>query len=232
MPGLRVNVRMRRTFAAGLAALAVLLWVAAQPSAATAQTPTPTPAATLAPGGAGRTVTVGAFFLTPDATSAPVGDVRFNVTGVSGTHEVVVVRTALLPNALPKLDNGRVDETKVEIVGRSVPTISAGTSTAFSLNLTAGNYVLLCNLPRGTTNGHYASGMFSSFEVRAGGAPLGNAAPLPAPTAAAAAAAPAAPKTGSAGLLVSDVATGGLLVLMLATVALIVGGRVIAGRAR
>lgn len=51
-----------RRFAAGMAMLAVALWVAAQPTPATAQTPTPTPApaVTLAPGGPGRTVTLGA----------------------------------------------------------------------------------------------------------------------------------------------------------------------------
>lgn len=145
-------------------------------------------------------------------------------------HELAVIRTALLTNALPQTaGTGRVNETGLDVVGRI--TVAGGATISTSMNPTPGTYALICNLPRGTTNGHYASGVFSQFEVRAGGAALGNIAPLPAP-APAAAAVPAAPKTGSAGMLVSDVATGGLLALLLVTLVLVAGGRAVVGQAR
>lgn len=146
-------------------------------------------------------------------------------------HELAVIRTALLTNALPQTaGTGRVNETGLDVVGRI--TVAGGATISTSMNPTPGTYALICNLPRGTTNGHYASGVFSQFEVRAGGAALGNIAPLPAPAPAAAAAVPAAPKTGSAGMLVSDVATGGLLALLLVTLVLVAGGRAVVGQAR
>ena len=145
-------------------------------------------------------------------------------------HELAVIRTALLTNALPQTaGTGRVNETGLDVVGRI--TVAGGATISTSMNPTPGTYALICNLPRGTTNGHYASGVFSQFEVRAGGAAPGNIAPLPAP-APAAAAVPAAPKTGSAGMLVSDVATGGLLALLLVTLVLVAGGRAVVGQAR
>jgi uncharacterized cupredoxin-like copper-binding protein len=98
--------------------------------------------------------------LVPAATSAPAGDITFTVKN-TGTieHEVVVLKT---DTPFDKLAVGtsepdKVDET--DSVGEvEVP---AGETQSFTAKgLTAGNYVLVCNIAK-----HYALGMRAAFKV-------------------------------------------------------------------
>src|SRR5262245_42348944 len=64
--------------------------------------------------GVGTTVdvTVQEFAVVPATDSAPAGDVTFRVTntGPEDTHEFVVFKTDLAPDALPTASDGSVDE--------------------------------------------------------------------------------------------------------------------------
>jgi uncharacterized cupredoxin-like copper-binding protein len=98
------------------------------------------------------------FVLTAD--SAPAGDVTFAVDNVGGVkHEMVVVRTDKAASDLGK-SNGEADESgAVGEVGADK--LGPGDSATLKLNLKAGHYALICNLP-----GHYAAGMYKDFTVR------------------------------------------------------------------
>ena len=63
-------------------------------------------------GGNTVAVTVQEFAVLPATDSAPAGDVTFAVTntGPEDTHEFVVFRTDLAPDALPTASDGSVDE--------------------------------------------------------------------------------------------------------------------------
>ncbi|HZQ57979.1 MAG TPA: sulfocyanin-like copper-binding protein [Acidimicrobiales bacterium] len=103
------------------------------------------------------------FSLTPVATSLPAGLVDLNVTDQGPTpHELLIFQTDLAPDKLPLGPDGRVDEggdgiTKVFDSGDNV---AVGTTKLFHTALSAGNYVLVCNLP-----GHYKAGMHTAFTV-------------------------------------------------------------------
>jgi uncharacterized cupredoxin-like copper-binding protein len=104
----------------------------------------------------------------PFAVNASVGAVEhrkvtFNVTNNSLrpiAHELIVIKTDLPAGELPLGVDGRVDESQVEIVGRT-PVLTAGAlSATFTDVLKKGNYVLICNV--GT---HYTRGMRTGFQV-------------------------------------------------------------------
>ena len=92
--------------------------------------------------------------------SVPVGMVTFNVrnAGVLG-HELLVVRSNLSAAALP-LSGNAVDEAAVQVVAQRKDILSGGTAS-LAVDLAAGTYALLCNIP-----GHYQGGMHAAFTVR------------------------------------------------------------------
>jgi len=95
----------------------------------------------------------------PGATSAKAGEVKFEVTNKGAApHELAVMKTDLAHDKLP-VANGAVDEKQVPPVGRTT-NIAAGKEEDKTLNLTAGKYVLLCNIPA-----HYGQGMHVAFTV-------------------------------------------------------------------
>jgi uncharacterized cupredoxin-like copper-binding protein len=111
-------------------------------------------------GGVG--VTLADFSVTPDENSAPAGEVTFDVTNdAEQTHEFVVIKTDLAEDQLPTEDNGDVSEEGegMEVVDE-IEDIEGGSDESLTVNLDAGNYVLICNLP-----GHYAQGMHAAFTV-------------------------------------------------------------------
>jgi uncharacterized cupredoxin-like copper-binding protein len=113
-------------------------------------------------GGGGNEVTLVDYSITPGETSAAAGEVTFDVKNdAAQTHEFVVFRTDLAEAELPTNEDGDVDEegAGVELVDE-LEDITAGSSKSLTVNLTAGNYVLICNLP-----GHYRQGMHASFTV-------------------------------------------------------------------
>jgi uncharacterized cupredoxin-like copper-binding protein len=114
-------------------------------------------------GSGGIIVKEGDFFIDPDSTSAPAGEVSFDIRNEGPqTHEFVVFKTDLDPANLPTNEDGTVDEEGqgLEHIDE-VEGIATCTSGSLSANLAAGNYVFICNLP-----GHYGSGMHTGFTVR------------------------------------------------------------------
>lgn len=96
------------------------------------------------------------FALVPDPTEAAAGTITFAVTnGGKVEHELVVIKTDKGAANLGEA-NGEADETGAvdEIV------LAAGESGELTVDLEAGSYALVCNLP-----GHYAAGMFEDFTV-------------------------------------------------------------------
>lgn len=106
------------------------------------------------------------FAITLGTDSLEAGDVTFNITNDGpSTHEFVVFRTDLAEDDLPltKDENGNeiVDEEGdgVEHIDE-VEDIEAGSDEDFDANLSAGKYVVICNLPD-----HYKAGMHAAFTV-------------------------------------------------------------------
>ena len=124
------------------------------------------PVALLAPacssddGGVG--VTLADFTVTPDPTSTSAGEVTFDVSNdADQIHEFVVVQTDLAPDALPTNEDGDVDEEGEGITPvDEIEDIGGGTEQSLTVDLDAGSYVLLCNLPT-----HYSQGMYAAFTV-------------------------------------------------------------------
>ena len=157
----------RRRAAISVAAAAVLCLVAAACGDDDGGTTAATGAAT---GGATTVeVTVQEFAVIPAASSAPAGDVTFNVTneGPDDTHEFVVFKTDLAPDALPTAKDGSVDETGegVELIDE-IEDIAVGDTPTLTVSLDAGNYVFICNIVEeegGETIAHYQQGLRVGF---------------------------------------------------------------------
>jgi uncharacterized cupredoxin-like copper-binding protein len=125
--------------------------------------------------------------LTPFASTAPAGDVTFNVKNLGTVdHELVVLKTNLPFDQIPIADSGdppaavtsgadKVDEAN-NIGETGDPNLKPGEARTFTIKgLAPGNYVLVCNIAK-----HYGLGMRAKFTVTA-------------PTTAAAPATPTAP---------------------------------------
>jgi uncharacterized cupredoxin-like copper-binding protein len=109
----------------------------------------------------GVSATLADFTITLDSNSAPAGEVTFDVSNdAEQTHEFVVFQTDLPQDQLPT-ENGDVDEAGegVTLVDE-IEDIEGGSSQSLTVNLDAGSYVLICNLP-----GHYEQGMHASFSA-------------------------------------------------------------------
>ena len=97
------------------------------------------------------------FAVKADPGTVKAGHQVFAVSNrASMIHDLVVIKTDLAPNALP-LDGGKAKEDGK--VG-GVANISAGVSRKLVLELPAGHYVLICNVP-----GHYQLGMRTALTV-------------------------------------------------------------------
>jgi uncharacterized cupredoxin-like copper-binding protein len=113
-------------------------------------------------GGSGIGVTLADFTITPDESSASAGELTFDVTNdAEQTHEFVIFKTDLAEDALPTDDEGLVDESGegVELIDE-IEDVAGGSTQSLTVNLDAGSYVFICNLP-----GHYAQGMHAGFSV-------------------------------------------------------------------
>ena len=119
------------------------------------------PAAGETPAAPATTVDVGLveFAVNPAQDTVDAGTLTFNVSN-DGTevHTFRVIKTDLAPDALPTAAS-RVDEGQVDVVA-SIPEFNAGETEDVNVDLDAGSYVLICNLP-----GHYDLGMRAAFTV-------------------------------------------------------------------
>ncbi|MDA0352483.1 MAG: hypothetical protein O3A10_09785 [Chloroflexi bacterium] len=93
----------------------------------------------------------------PESVSA--GLVRFNVANEGAAiHELVIVRTDAEPAALP-IEGGVVAETELDVVGE-IEEFPGGETRSATFELSAGRYLLICNVP-----GHFLLGMVTEFSV-------------------------------------------------------------------
>ena len=116
-------------------------------------------------------VTLQEFAVIPASSSAPTGDVTFDVTneGPDDVHEFVVFKTDLAPDALPTAADGSVDEEGegVELIDE-IEDIAVGDTPTLTVSLDAGSYVFICNIVEeegGETIAHYQQGMRVAFTV-------------------------------------------------------------------
>lgn len=103
------------------------------------------------------TVRLKEFKVMPAPISAKRGVVLFAVRNIGKVdHELVVLKTKVAPGKL------RVKRGRAILVGRvgRVGPLKPRASRTLTLTLTAGKYVLLCNLP-----GHYQAGQRIGFGV-------------------------------------------------------------------
>ena len=118
---------------------------------------------TEAPSGAGAVnATEKDFAIALDPSTASSGQVTFAITNEGpSTHEFVLFKTKLAPDALPVNEDGTVDEEGkgLKLVDE-VEDIAAGSSQSLEVSLDAASYVVVCNLP-----GHYKLGMHAPFTV-------------------------------------------------------------------
>jgi uncharacterized cupredoxin-like copper-binding protein len=97
--------------------------------------------------------------VTLDPDSAAAGSITFSATNDgSDTHEIEVFRGDVDPSTLPVEDNVASTE-GLELVDE-IEDITPGSSADLTVDLDAGAYVVMCNLP-----GHFERGMYSTFEV-------------------------------------------------------------------
>ena len=106
-------------------------------------------------------VSLSEFSVEPALDSAPAGTVTFEVRNDGGTvHDFRVIRSDAPLGELPmNEDEFVVDEEEVDVVG-SLDTLDEGDSDELTVDLEAGRYVLICNVPT-----HYESGMETEFTV-------------------------------------------------------------------
>jgi uncharacterized cupredoxin-like copper-binding protein len=96
------------------------------------------------------------------SATAPAGAVTFNVTNSSTdvVHEMIVMQLADPGKPLPYIAlETKVDEDKAGDQGE-VSELEFGASGTLTVDLKAGKYLLICNVP-----GHFATGMWTEFEV-------------------------------------------------------------------
>jgi len=101
------------------------------------------------------------YSVAPNPTTAKAGGVTFNVTNAATDqqHEFVVIKSDLAADQLPVGSDSTVTEDAVEVVDE-VAELDPGKTGSVTVNLAAGQYVLICNRP-----GHYQAGMHTSFAV-------------------------------------------------------------------
>lgn len=109
------------------------------------------------------------YAIIPGAASATAGTVTFDVTnaGPDDVHEFVVVKTDLAPDALPTNKDGTVDEEAAGLEPQGeVEDVAVGDTQSLTLDLSAGNYVFICNIYEDDTHeSHYQEGMRVAFTV-------------------------------------------------------------------
>jgi uncharacterized cupredoxin-like copper-binding protein len=97
-----------------------------------------------------------------DQPSVKAGKVTFEVTNWSRSvlHEMIIVAVDNPSAPLPyDYAQARIPEEQVKVLGEAGD-LQPNTSTTVELTLSAGSYLLICNLP-----GHYAEGMVAALNV-------------------------------------------------------------------
>lgn len=117
-------------------------------------------------GGGSIDVTLDEFSVSTSEGSTEAGEVTFNISNEGEeTHEFVVIKTDLRATELPTEDDGSVSESGegMEVVDE-VEDLPSGESEELTVDLEAGNYVLICNILEDDES-HYQEGMRTPFTV-------------------------------------------------------------------
>lgn len=124
-----------------------------------------------ADGGGATTVavTLVEWAVVPAVSSAPAGEVTFEITndGPQDVHEFVVIKTDLDVAELPTDADGAVDEAGegMEVIGE-VEDLPVGETQTLTVNLDGGSYALVCNIwDEEEGEAHYQMGMRTAFTV-------------------------------------------------------------------
>ena len=108
---------------------------------------------------------MGDYFFDPKAASAVAGSVTITAPNEGEiVHELVLAKTDADPAKLPTTSNGEVDEAKLEASGEvagEIADVEPGDTKQGTFKLTAGRYVMFCNVP-----GHYKQGMYGTLTVK------------------------------------------------------------------
>ena len=105
------------------------------------------------------TVALSEWAVKPSAASTKAGKTEFKVTNSGATpHELMIAKTDVAHDKMEKAA-GIVDEAKYKPLARTKQ-LNGGQSEELSVELTAGKYVLVCNV-----SGHYDLGMHTAFTV-------------------------------------------------------------------
>ncbi|MGA9595544.1 MAG: cupredoxin domain-containing protein [Acidimicrobiia bacterium] len=159
---------MFRRITSAIATVALIAFFVAACSSDSTTTTTTAAASSTTAANASGTITVtladvdaNTMLLTPTPTSAPAGEVTFEVTNSGDReHEFVVVQTDLALADLPfdaAADEVLEDEmTVVDEIGSIMP----GETKTLTVTLESGGYALICNL-----EGHFRKGMRAAFTV-------------------------------------------------------------------
>lgn len=94
------------------------------------------------------------------SSTTPAGETTFKVANQGpATHEFVVFKSNLAPDALPVDSEGNVEEDGKGVTHLGeIEDITPGSSKDLTLTLDAAKYVVICNLP-----GHYKLGMYAGL---------------------------------------------------------------------
>jgi uncharacterized cupredoxin-like copper-binding protein len=154
------SMKGRLAFPFAFALLAVGCGAAATPSSAPASVAPSVASGTSAAAGK-VTASITEYRLALSATSAPAGSVIFDVKNDGQIdHEFVVFKTDLAADKLPLTADGtKVDEegqglTKLDEIAE----FGAGKTESLTVDMPAGHYVLICNVPT-----HYTQGIRADF---------------------------------------------------------------------
>jgi uncharacterized cupredoxin-like copper-binding protein len=92
------------------------------------------------------------------------GKITISVTNAGqDVHELVLFKTDLAPEDLPRTADGNVDEEGegVEHIDQEIEDLQPHETRSMEVELAAGNYVAVCNEP-----GHYMRGMDARLQVK------------------------------------------------------------------
>ena len=110
-------------------------------------------------GGTAVAATEKDFSIAMDPTEVTAGEVTFTINNEGpSAHEFVVIKSDTAPGDLP-VEDGLVAEDGIDVIGEAED-IAPSTTVPLTLELEAGQYVIICNLP-----GHYQQGMNVGLKV-------------------------------------------------------------------
>jgi len=107
------------------------------------------------------------YKITMSKTTANAGDIVFHVhnDATDLTHEFVIFKTDLAPDAMPLNSEGAVDEEGAGVTHIDEVEVEVGQSADLAVNLEPGNYVMICNI-NDNNEMHYQHGMYQAFTVK------------------------------------------------------------------